>query len=75
MKILQSLPDLLAAKAIRNMKYQIIAGKGRVETQSKILDDGKNTYLSDLWHGYTNKGRYFNHRSIEKYLRRIWIIL
>ncbi len=69
LEILQTLPDLLAAK-----------GYSQYEVSNYCKDEEESRHNLKYWtmekylalgpgaHGFTDKGRYFNHRSIDKYL-------
>lgn len=69
MEILQTLPDLLAAKGYTQYEVSNYCREGEQSRHNlKYWTMEKYLSLGPGAHGYTNKGRYFNHRSIEKYL-------
>jgi oxygen-independent coproporphyrinogen-3 oxidase len=69
MEILQTLPDLLGDRGYTQYEVSNYCREGEQSRHNlKYWTMEKYLSLGPGAHGYTNKGRYFNHRSIEKYL-------
>ncbi len=68
LEILQILPDFLAAKGYRQYEVSNYCKEGEESRHNlKYWAMEKYLALGPGAHGFTDKGRYFNHRSIEKY--------
>ncbi|MBK8395637.1 MAG: radical SAM family heme chaperone HemW [Leptospiraceae bacterium] len=69
MEILEILPPMLRKKGYNQYEVSNYCMKGEESLHNlKYWTMEKYLSLGPGAHGYTNKGRYFNHRSIEKYL-------
>jgi oxygen-independent coproporphyrinogen-3 oxidase len=68
LEILQTLPGLLAAKGYRQYEVSNYCKEGEESRHNlKYWSMEKYLALGPGAHGFTDMGRYFNHRSIEKY--------
>lgn len=68
LEILQTLPSLLASSGYRQYEVSNYCKEGEESRHNlKYWTMEKYLALGPGAHGFTDKGRYFNHRSIEKY--------
>jgi len=68
LEILQTLPDLLGAKGYKQYEVSNYCKEGEESRHNlKYWTMEKYLSLGPGAHGFTDKGRYFNHRSIDKY--------